>query len=110
MRAAIMCASSWIKGKPTINKIITENESNGVIVVATRRFDTNPKPVKLFILGSGKISDYKDIDRFIIDTGNGLGRTGYLKVENIFEINDKEVTNSINDIGKDEKRVFYVFK
>lgn len=110
MKTVIQCARNWISGKPTIDKIINENKSEGVIVIATRYFYTNPTPVKIFILGSGIISDYEDINDFVIDTGMGYGRHGRLKVENIIEIDKNKIIKSINNIGINDKRVLYVFK
>ena len=101
----IMSAYGWINGRPSIEKIIKENDSNGTIIVAKR------DGVKTFILGSR--GDYGKIGQqvhYIQDTGNGYGKEGYCEIENIITIDKEKIINPGNEIGLNEKRTLWVFK
>ena len=101
----IMSAYAWIKGKPSIEKIIKENDSEATIMVVKR------DDVKTFILGSR--DNYGEIGksvRYIQDTGNGYGRKGFCEIENIIKIDKEKIVDSGNGIGVNEKRTLWVFK
>ena len=104
----IMAAGSWMR-KPSVEKIIKENNRNGVITVAT----IGDKEV--FILGAGN-SPYAEVGcqpNYIYDTGNGHRRPRYgerLTVQNSIIISDSQVLDPGNGIGLDQKRSLYVFK
>ena len=101
----IMSARTWIGDKPSINKIIEENNSEGTIMAVDKM------GVKTFILGTkGNYGNVGDTKFFNIDTGNGYKDGGYCKIENIINIDKENITSSINNIGLNEKRVLWVFK
>ena len=103
----IMGASSWIPGKPSVNKIIEENASDKATIMVVQRDDK-----KAFVLGSG-VGGYGEAGEektYIKDTGNGYGGTGYIKIENYITVDEKGIVDPGNGIGVDEKRPLYVFK
>jgi hypothetical protein len=107
----IMGANNWISGKPTIEKIIKENNYNGTIMIVKRVFDCNDKEVLIFVLGAP--GDYGKIGKkvsFVQDTGRGYGKTGHCIIENIIKISDSEIIDEGNGIGVNEKRPLWVFK
>jgi hypothetical protein len=113
----IMRASAWIPGKPSLDKIIVENNYEGTVIVGKiSLYDNEPKP--MFLLGAKGTytkenkASYEGKQRysFIKDTGNGYKGEGYIEVENIIQITDCNIESKLNDIGINEKRPLYVFK
>jgi len=103
----IMAAGSWMR-KPAVEKIIKENESEGVITVA--KMDGK----EIFILGAGDSAYGENGERygFKIDTGNGY-RNMYgakIEVQNTIIIGAMQINDVGNSIGLYEKRSLFVFK
>jgi hypothetical protein len=102
---AIMGASGWINGRPSIEKIIKENKSKGTIMVVKR--DTT----NVFILGApGTYGEIGENVSYVQDTGNGYGRRGICEVQNIIQISEDKIIDEGNGIGVSEKRPLWVFK
>lgn len=108
----IKSATGWINGKPSIERIIKENNHEGTIMVV-RRLDEayNAKEVPIFVLGAG--GNYGVIGEkvsFLQDTGNGYGKCGDCIIENIITISKDSIDDPGNEIGLREKRPLWVFK
>jgi hypothetical protein len=106
MNMVIMSARSWIGGKPTIEKIIKENDSESVITVAKKDGQ------EIFILGSGNAPYGEDgsFHTYKLDTGNGYRGGGRIEIQNSIIIDNEKVLDGGNEIGLHEKRTLYVFK
>ena len=101
----IMSAHGWINGRPSIEKIIKENNSNGTIMVVKR------DNVKTFVLGArGNYGKIGSSNYYIQDTGNGYGKKGFCEIENIIKIDKEKIVDPGNGIGVNEKRTLWVFK
>ena len=103
----IMCASQWISGKPSIEKIAVENGRGPATIIVAKRDGKS-----VFILGSG-MSGYGnkgETKTYVKDTGNGYKGEGECLIENIITIDKEGICNYGNGIGANEKRALYVFK
>lgn len=105
----IMSAGSWMR-KPSVEKIIAENNNEGVITAA--ELNNHGDKHKVFILGSGDSAygENNSVYNYIRDTGNGHSRGGQVKVENTIIIGEDKVLDEGNGIGLNEKRSLWVFK
>jgi hypothetical protein len=102
---AIMGASSWIGGRPSIEKIIKENKSKGTIMVVKK------EGKDVFILGAtGTYGEIGENVSYVRDTGRGYGQTGACEIQNIIQIDENEIIDEGNGIGVNEKRSLWVFK
>ena len=108
----IMSASSWIKGRPSIDKIIDNNKGEATIMVVEKYNSINSdKSTKCFILGAnGHYGKVGDTVTFTTDTGRRQSGLGMCVIQNIIKINKDEIVSYGNNIGVDDKRSLYVFK
>jgi len=106
----IMSAKAWISGKPSIQKIIKENQHKSTIMVVMRNEGIrNPTPI--FVLGSrGNYGNVGECKTYIKDTGIGYRGDGECQIQNIITIDENGIVDPGNGIGVNEKRTLYVFK
>ena len=108
----IMSASSWIKGRPSIDTIIENNKGEGTILVIEKYNSVNSdKSTKCFILGAnGHYGKVGDEVTFTTDNGMRLVGLGTCVIQNIIKINKDGIVSCKNNIGVNDKRSLYVFK
>jgi len=101
----IMNANVWIGGKPSIEKIIRENQRKGTIMVIQKE----GKP--FFVLGArGNYGEVGEDKSYVRDTGNGIRPGGMITIENRIQISEDKIIDPGNGIGVTERRALYVFE